>query len=140
VGVKQGVWQMNIHLHIIAARVLNNFGVKGMYREEQAERAWRMRRFFVSPPKRARCWNETRFLVAFQAVFHANKAFCFKPKAADHRNKRMPTARLLCGASNQTALIHVQKKAAESALMPFQKIHLRREFSKNTLYTFGHLQ
>jgi hypothetical protein len=29
VGVKQGVRQMNIHLHIIAARVLNNFGVKG---------------------------------------------------------------------------------------------------------------
>jgi hypothetical protein len=80
VGVKQGVWQMNIHLHIIAARVLNNFGVKGMYREEQRERAWRMRRFFVSPPKRARCWNETRFLVAFQAVFHANKAFCFSQK------------------------------------------------------------
>lgn len=36
VGVKQGVWQMNIHLRIIAARVLNNFGVKGMYREESA--------------------------------------------------------------------------------------------------------
>jgi hypothetical protein len=46
VGVKQGVRQMNIHLHIIAARVLNNFGVKGMYREEQGERAWRMRLFW----------------------------------------------------------------------------------------------
>jgi len=70
VGVKQGVRQMNIHLHIIAARVLNNFGVTGYVLRGDT---FLFR--FLCPEKSL---VEMRLSARLSScIFHANKAFVF---------------------------------------------------------------